>query len=292
MVKSMTGYGKGVLDDGKRKITVELKSVNHRFLDLNIKLPKALSFSEDSIRNAVKCTLIRGHIDVYVNYEDLRQNKSTLKVDEALAKNYINISRELSEKYTINDNIGTYEILRFPDVVSQVVAEDDEEEIAKALITACNLAVEALEKMRIVEGEQMINDILDKLNSINKIVDEIAEFAPQMARLHREKVEERMREYLKEVPIDESRLLNEISVYSDKVAIDEEITRLRSHNIHFNKIAQEGGAVGKKLDFIVQEMNRETNTIGSKCCEIEVSNRVIELKSIIEKIREQIQNIE
>lgn len=292
MVKSMTGYGKGVLDDGKRKITVELKSVNHRFLDLNIKLPKALSFSEDSIRNAVKGTLIRGHIDVYVNYEDLRQNKSTLKVDEALAKNYINISRELSEKYTINDNVGTYEILRFPDVVSQVVAEDDEEEIAKALISACNLAVEGLEKMRIVEGEQMINDILDKLNSINKIVDEITEFAPQMARLHREKVEERMREYLKEVPIDESRLLNEISVYSDKVAIDEEITRLKSHNIHFNKIAQEGGAVGKKLDFIVQEMNRETNTIGSKCCEIEVSNRVIELKSIIEKIREQIQNIE
>lgn len=292
MVKSMTGYGKGVFDDGKRKITVELKSVNHRFLDLNIKLPKALSFGEEIIRNTLKSTLIRGHIDVYVNYEDLRQDKSTLKIDDALIKSYVQISRELSEKFALDNNVGVYEILRFPDVASQVVSEDDEEEIAKALADTCVLAVNCLEKMRIQEGEQMISDVLDKLNSINDIVEEIAIFAPNMAKLHREKVEERMREYLKETPIDEGRLLNEISIYSDKVAIDEEITRLRSHNIHFNKIAKEGGAVGKKLDFIVQEMNRETNTIGSKCCEIEVSNKVIELKSIIEKIREQIQNIE
>ena len=292
IVKSMTGYGKGVYEDGQIKLTVELKVVNHRFLDIGIKAPKQFNFAEDALRKTIKNGLVRGHVDVYVNYEDNREIKSEVSADYALAEQYYNLSKGVAERVGLANNVGVYELLKMPDVVSVKVADIDEEELLKALTAACGKAIENLDKMRIKEGEAMKADVLAKTQEVEKLVSEIAKLAPGMTAVHREKVRERVQEYLAGVAIDEEKFINEMAFYADKVAVDEELTRLKSHISHLRAIVEKGGAIGKQLDFVVQEMNREANTTGSKCCDINVANLVVALKSEIEKIREQIQNIE
>lgn len=292
IVKSMTGYGKGVYEDGQIKLTVELKVVNHRFLDIGIKAPKQFNFAEDALRKTIKNGLVRGHVDVYVNYEDNREIKSEVSADYALAEQYYNLSKGVAERIGLANNVGVYELLKMPDVVSVKVADIDEEELLKALTAACGQAIENLDKMRIKEGEAMKADVLAKTQTVEKLVSEIAKLAPGMTAVHREKVRERVQEYLAGVAIDEEKFINEMAFYADKVAVDEELTRLKSHISHLRAIVEKGGAIGKQLDFVVQEMNREANTTGSKCCDVNVANLVVALKSEIEKIREQIQNIE
>ncbi len=292
IVKSMTGYGKGVYEDGQVRLSVELKVVNHRFLDIAIKSPKQFNFAEDALRKTIKGGLVRGHVDVYVNFEDNREVKNEVSADYALANQYYELSKGIAEKTGLENNVGVYELLKMPDVVTIKVADIEEEELLKALQSACLQAIENLDKMRIKEGEAMKADVLAKTTEVEKLVEQIAVLAPGMTAVHREKVRERVQEYLAGVSIDEEKFVNEMAFYADKVAVDEELTRLASHIAHLRSIVEKGGAIGKQLDFVVQEMNREANTTGSKCCDINVANLVVALKSEIEKIREQIQNIE
>lgn len=292
IVKSMTGYGKGVYEDGQIKLTVELKVVNHRFLDIGIKAPKQFNFAEDALRKTIKNGLVRGHVDVYVNYEDNREIKNEVTADYALAAQYYELSQNIASKIGLANNVGVYELLKMPDVVTIKVGDMDEEELLNALNCACVQAIENLDKMRIKEGEAMKADVLAKTAEVEKLVSEIEKLAPDMTAVHREKVRERVQEYLAGVSVDEEKFINEMAFYADKVAVDEELTRLKSHISHLRSIVEKGGAIGKQLDFVVQEMNREANTTGSKCCDINVANLVVALKSEIEKIREQIQNIE
>ena len=292
IVKSMTGYGKGVYEDGQVRLSVELKVVNHRFLDIAIKSPKQFNFAEDALRKTIKGGLVRGHVDVYVNFEDNREVKNEVSADYALANQYYELSKGIAEKTGLENNVGVYELLKMPDVVTIKVVDIEEEELLKALQSACLQAIENLDKMRIKEGEAMKADVLAKTAEVEKLVEQIAVLAPGMTAVHREKVRERVQEYLAGVAIDEEKFVNEMAFYADKVAVDEELTRLASHIAHLRSIVEKGGAIGKQLDFVVQEMNREANTTGSKCCDINVANLVVALKSEIEKIREQIQNIE
>lgn len=291
-VNSMTGYGKGIAEKNGIKITVELKSVNHRFLDLTIKLPKMLSFSEDVIRNTLKSNFNRGHIDVFVNYEDNRENKTEIAFDYDLINAYIEAGKKISSDLFIQDDLTTSKVLMLPDVAVEKVKEEDEQVLLDVLKEALNIACEKMSIMRASEGVLMQNDVLSKISNITALVSKIEAKAPKMVQEHFEKVRVRVQEMLKDVEIDEARLLSEVALYADKVCVDEEIQRLKSHIEHFNEIMSKGGIVGKQLDFIVQEMNREANTCGSKCNNIEISNNVIALKNEIEKVREQIQNIE
>ncbi|MGN0771062.1 MAG: YicC/YloC family endoribonuclease [Christensenellales bacterium] len=291
-IYSMTGYGKGVSEVDRQKVTIEIKTVNHRFLDLGIKLPKGFTFADDVIRRLIKERAVRGHFDVFVNYEDNRDNKAEVTADLGLARQYFDIAAEIAAVTGCSNNIGTAEIMRMPEVVNTQIGEQDEEVLGKMVVEATNAALDNLNKMRKKEGGLIMTDLLEKNKQLKALVDDIEDFAPDMVSEHKAKLKERIEESLQGVPIDEARLLNEVAFYSDKVCVDEEITRLKAHLIHFDQIVQEGGAVGKKLDFIVQEMNRETNTIGSKCCNVKVTDKVLALKNLIEKIREQIQNIE
>ena len=290
-IYSMTGYGKGVSEQDGLKVSVELKSVNHRFLDLNIKLPKVFTFAEDILRKTIQGAISRGHIDVYVNYEDTRESKKTLSIDYDLAQQYVNAAKQLQDRGIAQNNFLAAEVLRMPDVVTQVAKEEDEEFLADLLKSACVKAIGSINEMKLREGSMLVKDLRVKIEGIENTVPKIQELAPKTLQEYRAKLEERVKEYLKDAPIDEVKLINEIAFYSDKFCTDEEITRLYTHIDHFKAVLDEGGAVGKKLDFIVQEMNRETNTIGSKCNNAQITERVVFMKSEIEKIREQIQNL-
>ena len=290
-IYSMTGYGKGIAELNGLKVTVELKSVNHRFLDLNIKLPKVFTFAEDILRKTIQGSISRGHIDVYVNYEDTRESKKTLSIDYDLAEQYVLASKQLQEKGIAQNNFFTAELLRMPDVVVQVAKEEDEELLVNLLTSACKAAIENINAMKLREGAMLVKDIRVKVENTLTTIPKIQELAPKTLQEYRTKLEERVKEYLKDVPIDEVKLINEVAFYSDKFCTDEEVTRLYTHINHFKSVLDDGGAVGKKLDFIVQEMNRETNTIGSKCNNAQITECVVYMKSEIEKIREQIQNL-
>ena len=263
IVKSMTGYGKGVYEDGQIKLTVELKVVNHRFLDIGIKAPKQFNFAEDALRKTIKNGLVRGHVDVYVNYEDNREIKNEVTADYALAAQYYELSQNIASKIGLANNVGVYELLKMPDVVTIKVGDMDEEELLKALNGACVQAIENLDKMRIKEGEAMKADVLAKTAEVEKLVSEIEKLAPDMTAVHREKVRERVQEYLAGVSVDEEKFINEMAFYADKVAVDEELSRLNIHIAHLRSIVEKGGAIGKQLYFVFHEMNRESNTTGS-----------------------------
>ncbi|MFI3228534.1 MAG: YicC/YloC family endoribonuclease [Bacillota bacterium] len=290
-MNSMTGYGKGEAELGGRKATVELKSVNHRFLDLSIKLPRGFQFVEDSIKKAISASCTRGHIDAYVNYEDNRESKAVISIDYDLVQQYINASLQLAAK-GFSDNLGVAEILKVPDVVKIVADTDDENEIQKVVVEAAQKAVVALVKMRGAEGARLVADLKLKLIDIQNGVNRIAVQAPNVQIEHREKMIERIQEVLGDVTLDEQKLANEVAFYADKCNIDEEITRLNGHIAHYNEIFSAGGAMGKKLDFLTQETNREVNTIGSKSNNSIITKEVLLLKNIVEMIREQVQNIE
>lgn len=291
-MNSMTGYGKGISEKDGRKITVELKSVNHRFLDLNVKMPKTFNFADDTLRKDIKDAVARGHIDVYVNYEDMRAERSELFVDYELAKKYYNAAKNLNAMLGIDNNVSTYELMRMPDVIVDKENEDSEEVLLELLKDGLSKAIGQLNAMRKREGELIRNDIVSRIDVIDKIVDDIAKISPEVIAEHKDKLRARLEESLEGVEVDEAKLLNELVFYVDKVGIDEELTRLKAHIKHFYDIMSKNEPVGRQIDFLVQEMNRETNTIGSKCNEINIANRVVMLKTEIEKVREQIQNIE
>lgn len=289
---SMSGYGKGVAELNSMKLTVELKSVNHRFLDLNVKLPRTFNLFEELIKNQIKQSVARGHIDVFVNYSNEINQASVLKCDNSLIERYLNIANEIADKHNITNDISVKEILRMKDVLTEVETETDDNQLKSLIDNALTIACGNLIDMRTSEGERIKQNILEKVDILKSIVANIAEYAPVQVQNYREKLLIRVQEALGDIAVDQSKLMNEIVFYADKVSTDEEFTRLYAHIEHFKEICLQDGAIGRKLDFIVQEMHRESNTIGSKCIDLSVTNYVVALKTEIEKIREQIQNIE
>lgn len=289
-MNSMTGYGKGVAESAGRKVGVEIKSVNHRFLDMNIKLPRTLGFAEDIIRSEVKGAITRGHLDIYVNYE--RESGGKISMDEQLARDYCTMAAKAAMKFSITNDLSVSALFRMPEVVVVKEEDEDEEAVGKLVEQAVREALNGLSVMRAKEGEMLMRDFAEKLTNISAFVDEVEKLAPVTVEEHKNRMRERITEMLGDVAFDEARLMNEAAFFADKVAVDEEIARLRSHIAHFGDICRAGGALGKKLDFIVQEMNRETNTIGSKCSDSKIAQCVISAKCEIEKVREQVQNVE
>lgn len=292
MIKSMTGFGRCEIADNDRKFTVEMKSVNHRYLDVNIKMPKKLNFFESAIRNELKHYISRGKVDVFITYEDFSENTTSVRYNKEVAAEYLKYLRQMSQEFQLEDDIRVSVLSRFPEVFTMEEQNIDEEELWKGLQKAIDGASEMFVQTRIVEGEHLKDDLVEKLNGMLKLVDYISERSPQIITEYRQRLEEKVRELLEDTTVDESRLLTEVTVFADKVCVDEEIVRLRSHIETTKNTLIEGGSIGRKLDFIAQEMNREANTILSKANDLAISNCAIELKTEIEKVREQIQNIE
>jgi len=294
MIKSMTGFGRGEYTDGKRNIIVEIKSVNHRYSDITVKMPRRYGFAEDKIKNTIKETLSRGKIDVSIIVENITENDVNIKLNTMLAKQYVENLKELKETFGVEGEITLQFLANLPDVMKAIPDVEDEEEITKAILIPVAEAAKNLESMRAVEGDKLAEDLIAKGANIKEILDKIAERAPQVAAAHTEKLRERITELLGgNVQIPEDRILVEAAIFADKCAIDEEITRLNSHLIQLRDIISTAKQpVGKKLDFLVQEMNREANTIGSKSNDITITGHMLDIKSEIEKIREQVQNIE
>jgi len=291
IMKSMTGYGKAEYKENGIELTVEIKTVNNRYLDVNSKYPRSFAAFEDLIRNTVKNKLSRGRADVFINFTDNREKNKNLSIDTALAKSYYEASKKINEAIGNSlTNITLSDIIRFPDII-KMNDEDDDEFIKEPFENTVNKALDALNDMRHREGEKLKADMISRVDGIKETVNKIKEKAPKIAITYRDKLKIRMEEYLKDIKIDEARLLNEVAAYSDRSNIDEELTRLYSHISQFKKICEEDNA-GKKLDFLIQEFNREANTICSKSNDIDVTNYGLNLKCEIEKIREQVQNIE
>ena len=292
MIKSMTGFGRCEVTENNRKFTVEMKAVNHRYLDVNVKMPKKLNFFESSIRNELKNYISRGKIDLFITYEDLSENTSNVHYNKELAAEYLKYLRQIQQDFGLEDDIRVSTLSKYPDVFTMEENDGDEEEIWKELKKALDGAAEMFVQSRIVEGENLKNDLIAKLDNMLKLVDFIAERSPQIIAEYRTKLQEKVKEMLGDNTVDENRLVTEVTIFADKVCVDEEMVRLRSHVETTKKALIEGGSIGRKLDFIAQEMNREANTILSKSNDLEISNCGIELKTEIEKVREQIQNIE
>ena len=294
MIKSMTGFGRGEYTDGKRSIIAEIKSVNHRYSDITVKMPRRYTFAEDKIKNAVKDKIRRGKVDVSIIVENITENDVNIKLNSMLAKQYYDNLTELRGEFDLSGDISLQFLASLPDVMKAIPDVEDEEEITKAILEAVSEAAANLEKMRAVEGEKLAEDLIAKGEHIKEILDKIAERAPQVVTDYTARMKERIQELVgSSVQVPEDRILVEAAVFADKCAIDEEITRLNSHLIQLKTIiGEKEQPVGKKLDFLVQEMNREANTIGSKANDITITNYMLEIKSEIEKIREQVQNIE
>lgn len=292
MIKSMTGFGRCEIAEESRKITVEMKSVNHRYLDVNIKMPKKLSFFESSIRNELKKYVQRGKIDIFITYEDFSENNVCIKYNKDIAGEYLKYLRQMSEQFGLEDDIRVSTLSRYPEVFSMEEQLVDEDELWKLLAKAIDSAAEEFVASRMKEGQNLAQDLIQKLDGMLAHVEYIEERSPQIIEEYRAKLLERVRDLLGDACVDESRLLTEVTIFADKVCVDEEIVRLKSHIEATKQALLEGGGIGRKLDFIAQEMNREANTILSKTNDLEISNRGIDLKTEIEKVREQIQNIE
>lgn len=292
MIKSMTGFGRCELANEERKITVEMKAVNHRYLDVNIKMPKKLNFFESAIRNLLKTYIQRGKVDVFISYEDYTENKMTLRYNQELAGEYVSYIRQMAEQFGLEDDLTAARLSRYPEIFTMEEQTLDEQQLWELLQQALTSACEQFVASRITEGENLKTDLLDKLDGMLKNVTEIEKRAPQIIEEYRSRLKAKVEELLGDTQIDEGRLATEITIFADKVCTDEEIVRLKSHISSTREALAQGGSIGRKLDFIAQEMNREANTILSKANDLAVSNIAIELKTDIEKVREQIQNIE
>ncbi len=292
MVKSMTGFGRSEVTEGARKITVEMKSVNHRYLDVTIKMPKKLNFFEASIRNELKKYIQRGKVDVFITYEDLTESNVCVKYNKEIASEYMAYLNQIGDEFGLDKDIRVSTLARLPEVLSMEEQTIDEEELWSLLERAISGASEGFVDTRIKEGENLKNDLVEKLNGMLTHVDFITERSPEIINEYKKRLEDKVKELIGDTQVDEARLLTEVTIFADKVCVDEELVRLRSHIESMRDNLIEGGSVGRKLDFIAQEMNREANTILSKANDLEISNRAIELKTEIEKVREQIQNIE
>lgn len=292
MIKSMTGFGRCEISEADRKFTVEMKSVNHRYLDVNIKMPKKLNFFESSIRNLLKEYIQRGKVDIFITYEDMTENNVCIRYNKDIAQEYLGYLQQMAEEFSLDNDIRVSTLSRYPEVFSMEEQGIDEEGIWKTLEKALRGAAEGFVQTRITEGEHLRDDLIGKLDGMLELVDFISERSPQIVTEYKQKLTEKVRELLEDTKVDENRLLMEVTLFADKVCVDEEIVRLRSHIETTKQTLAEGGGIGRKLDFIAQEMNREANTILSKASDLEVSNCAISLKTEIEKVREQIQNIE
>ncbi|MBQ4649193.1 MAG: YicC family protein [Firmicutes bacterium] len=294
MIKSMTGFGRAEYSDGKRNIIVEIKSVNHRYFDISIKMPRRYGFAEDKVKNAVKDRIRRGKVDVSIMVENITENDVNIKLNTMVAKQYYDNLMELRETFDVGGDITLQFLSTLPDVMKAIPDVEDEEEITKAILVPVAEAAANLEKMRAIEGEKLAEDLIAKGAHVKEILDQIAERAPQVAANYTEKLRARITELIgNSVQVPEDRILVEAAIFADKCAIDEEITRLNSHLVQLKDIITKSTQPdGKKLDFLVQEMNREANTIGSKANDITITGHMLDIKSEIEKIREQVQNIE
>lgn len=290
---SMTGYGKGDYENDQYKFKIEIKSVNHRYIDVNAKFPRQISYLEETIKRKVKEKLFRGKVDVYINLEYLSESQTDINIDTELARSYYNTLQELIEELNLKDNVSLNNILNIPDIVKLKKKEVDSDSILEVLNNALSEALENISSMREKEGEELKNDILVKLNVIKGYLKIIEEKSPQVVIEYKKKLNDRISELIdNDTILDKERLNNEVAFFADKASIDEEIVRLKSHIKQLELILEEDGSIGRKLDFLIQEFNREINTIGSKSSDVTITGYVVELKSEIEKIREQIQNIE
>ena len=292
MIKSMTGYGRAVETVGGRQFTVELRSVNNRYLDCSVKAPRMLSFGEEAVKQAVKNSISRGKVDVFVTVHSESGLDATVTLNTAVVEGYLAAMEQMAEKYPVTNDISVSLLSRMPEVFSVEKPEVDEEQLLADLMGVVAKALESFDAMRVAEGKALENDLRSRGTTIEALVSQVEAGNAQTVVDYRQRLENKLREVLASVNIDESRILTEAAIFADKVAVDEETVRLRSHLQQMYGMLTSGGAVGRKLDFLLQEMNREANTIGSKCTDVRLARIVVEIKAELEKIREQTQNIE
>ncbi|MCD8160276.1 MAG: YicC family protein [Clostridiales bacterium] len=292
MLKSMTGYGRGELALHGRTITVEVRNVNNRYLDCNIRLPRAYTCAEDGIQRAVKGAVSRGKVDVFVTVEQEAAEAVAVRVNEAMAAGYVAAFRSMAEQYHLAGEVSLDLIARMPDVVQVEKAPENLEELTEDLLAATRAALADFDAMRSREGQKLYEDLSQRLDTMEGFVSVVERRSPETVAAYRERLYSRIQETLADRQIDEGRVLTEVAIFADKVAVAEETVRLTSHIAQFRTMLEGGQPIGRKLDFLIQEMNRETNTIGSKCNDLELSTVVVDMKAELEKIREQVQNVE
>ena len=292
MVKSMTGYGRARQERNGRNITVEVRSVNNRYLDCTVKMPRAYIFAEDAMKALVQKYISRGKVDVFVTVDAVTADQTVVQVNEPLARSYYQALSRLREMFSLEDELSASTLARFPDVLAVTKAEEDLEMISADICAVLEEALTAHRQMRSVEGEKLFSDIAGRADTIESVVAKVEERSPQTVSEYRARLEAKMREVLQSTTIDESRILTEAAIFADKIAVDEETVRLRSHLSQLRTMLSGDEPVGRKLDFLIQEVNRECNTIGSKCNDLTIDRDVVNMKAEVEKIREQVQNIE
>ena len=292
MIKSMTGYGRAVETVNGREFTVELRSVNNRYLDCSVKLPRSVSFAEEAVKQAVKQSVSRGKVDVFITIKSESSDDTKITLNTAVLEGYLNAMREMVDKFSVRDDISVSTVSRLPEVFSVEKPEVDEEQLKADLMSVVAKALAGYDAMRVAEGKALDADLRSRGNTIEELVSQVEAGNAQTVIDYRTRLENKLKEVLANTAIDESRILTEAAIFADKVAVDEETVRLRSHLQQMNAMLSGGGAVGRKLDFLLQEMNREANTIGSKCTDVRLARIVVDIKAELEKIREQTQNIE
>lgn len=290
-MKSMTGFGRASLESNGKNYIIEIKTVNNKYSDITVKSPKRLSFMEDKIRKQIANRITRGKVEVLVSFFDFSNKSKNVVLNKKIAKEYIKQLREIADENNLSENISVVEIAKLPDILNSIDSDNDEE-IASEALQCLNMALDSLIEMRKAEGENIKQDLLVRIERVQNLVDKIAENSKGIVEEYVSKLEKRVKEILKTDVVDENRIAQEAVIYADKTSIAEELTRLNSHIVQFKELVNSDGPVGKKLDFMIQEMNRETNTIGSKAGSGEITKAVIDLKVELEDIREQIQNIE
>ncbi len=292
MIKSMTGYGRAVETVNGREFTVELRSVNNRYLDCSVRLPRTLSFAEDAVKQAVKASVSRGKVDVFISLRSEAGDEVVVNLNRAVLEGYLAAMRQMVDEYGVQDDISVSAVSRLPEVFSMEKPQVDEEQLKNDLMRVVAKALEGYDAMRCTEGAALDQDLRSRGRTILELVAQVEQGNGQTVTDYRARLEAKLKEVLANTAIDESRILTEAAIFADKVAVDEETVRLRSHLEQMNHMLSGGGAIGRKLDFLLQEMNREANTIGSKCTDVRLARIVVDIKAELEKIREQTQNIE
>lgn len=292
MLKSMTGYGRGKYECDSREYTVEIKSVNNRYSDISIKMPRNISFLEDTVRKLISNSITRGKVEVFVSFTNNSDKGRNIELNYDLAKNYIEAMKKLAEETDINSNIEVIDVVRLPDVLNTTLDQEGENIITEELTKTVSEAITNFIKMREIEGEKIKEDLQERIESVSEKINQINSISTGLASEYIVKLEKRVNELLKPNVVDENRLAQEIVIYSDKCSVEEEITRMKSHISQFLNLLEQTNSNGKRIDFLIQEMNRETNTIGSKANNLQITNYVVDIKTELENIREQIQNIE
>lgn len=293
MIFSMTGYGRGEVETQIHKVVIEMKSVNHRYSEVLVKMPKKLNMFEDRIKNMVKNSISRGRLEIFINFEEQVGEDYVIKPNFGVIDQYVSTLNAMKERYNIKEDISLSLLARYPDALTTEYKEADEETVWKLLSEAMEKALATLMEMRKKEGDQLADDVLGRVRGIQETLEKIEAQSPQLVEAYQNRLTDRIKELINDVAeIDEAKIVHEVAIFADKTNIAEEVVRLRSHFVQIEEIFKLGGAVGRKLDFLIQEMNREINTIGSKSPDLNIANAVIDVKSEIEKIREQVQNIE